>query len=78
MKNKMPSALCALAAAIALPQSSPARAADCGTAGPVTIAEMTWLSASTLAYVTQHILKDGYGCDAQIVPGARCRRRPRC
>ena len=53
----------------ALAQAAPAAAADCGTAGPVTIAEMTWLSAATLAHVTQKILATGYGCDAQLVPG---------
>lgn len=57
----------ALAAALAFAQT--ASAADCGSAGTVTIAEMTWLSAATLAHVTQHILKDGYACDAQLVPG---------
>ncbi|MCB2093827.1 MAG: ABC transporter substrate-binding protein [Rhodobacteraceae bacterium] len=56
-------------AAFGMVHGDAALGAGCGTAGAVTIAEMTWLSASTLAYVTQHILKDGYGCDAQIVPG---------
>lgn len=49
--------------------AQPATAADCGTVGTVTIAEMTWLSASTLANVAQKILSVGYGCDAQLVPG---------
>lgn len=44
-------------------------AASCGTAGTVKIAEMTWLSAGTLADVVKHILSAGYGCDAQTVPG---------
>lgn len=46
-----------------------ASAADCGTATKVTIADMTWLSASTLAHVTQRILKTGYGCNAELMPG---------
>lgn len=54
---------------VAMMGALPAAAQDCGTAGTVTIAEMTWLSAATLAHVTQRILKDGYGCDAQLVPG---------
>lgn len=49
--------------------AKPAEAADCGTAGTVTIAEMTWLSAAALAHVAQRILTDGYGCDAELVPG---------
>lgn len=67
MKPLLASAILATMTAFATPQT--ASAADCGTAGPVTIAEMTWLSASALAHVTQKILRDGYGCDAQIVPG---------
>ena len=46
-----------------------AQAADCGTAETVTIAEMTWLSAASLAHIAQHVLQAGYGCDAQLVPG---------
>jgi glycine betaine/proline transport system substrate-binding protein len=53
--------------ALALPAT--AQAADCGTAKSITIAEMTWLSASSLAHVAQRILSTGYGCDAQLVPG---------
>lgn len=48
---------------------SAAQAADCGTAGTVTIAEMTWLSAASLAHIAQHVLQAGYACDAQLVPG---------
>jgi len=65
--------LCAIAALgasgfiAAAPQ--PASAASCGTDETVSIAEMTWLSAGTLAYVTEAILKDGYGCNAEVVPG---------
>ncbi|MFK7963235.1 MAG: ABC transporter substrate-binding protein [Burkholderiaceae bacterium] len=46
-----------------------AHAAECGTDETITIAEMTWLSASTLAYVTDRIVKDGMGCKTKIVPG---------
>lgn len=46
-----------------------AQAQMCETSEPITIAEMTWLSASTLAYVTQTILNEGYGCEAEVVPG---------
>jgi len=49
--------------------TAPARAADCGNAGKITIAEMTWLSASLEAHVLNQILKDGYGCDSKLVPG---------
>ncbi|CAN7489356.1 glycine/betaine ABC transporter substrate-binding protein [Caballeronia sp. LjRoot34] len=44
-------------------------AADCGTAKKITIADMTWLSASTLAHVTRQILTAGYGCVAELTPG---------
>lgn len=56
-------------ATFALGGTTTAQAADCGTAGTVTIAEMTWLSAASLAHVAQHVLQAGYGCDAQLVPG---------
>ncbi len=46
-----------------------ARAAECDTDETITIAEMTWLSASTLAYVTNRVLKDGFGCKTKVVPG---------
>lgn len=63
----------ALGAAMALGALMPGQAAQaassCGNAGPITIAEMTWLSAGTLAHITQHILSAGYGCDAKLVPG---------
>lgn len=56
-----------LASGAALAQ--PAAAADCGTAEKITIAEMTWLSAASLAHVAQKIMVAGYGCDAELVPG---------
>lgn len=61
-------ALAALALA-GITQAQPAAAQDCGSAGTITIAEMTWLSAATLAHVAQKIMAEGYGCDAQLVPG---------
>ncbi|MBT4889260.1 MAG: ABC transporter substrate-binding protein [Rhodospirillales bacterium] len=54
-----------LIAAGAIGLGSPA-SADCGR---VTIAEMNWSSAATFAYIDQFILKNGYGCDAELVPG---------
>ncbi len=45
--------------------SGPAQAA-CGT---VTIADMNWPSASLMANVDRLILKHGYGCDAELIPG---------
>ncbi len=56
-------------ATFALGGATTAQAADCGTAKTVTIAEMTWLSAASLAHIAQHVLQAGYGCDAQLVPG---------
>lgn len=68
MKYKFTLASAALAV-FGLAQINPAEAADCGAAGTVTVAEMTWLSSSTLAHIAQRIMADGYGCDAQLVPG---------
>ncbi len=39
---------------------------DCGR---VTIADMNWSSASVLANVDKIILTEGYGCDAELIPG---------
>lgn len=41
-------------------------AAECGK---VTIADMNWNSASLIANVDRFILDEGYGCDAELVPG---------
>ncbi len=46
-----------------------AQATECGTSDKITVAEMTWLSASTLAHITKKVLADGYGCNVEIVPG---------
>lgn len=37
--------------------------------GKVTIADMNWPSATLLAHLDMLILKHGYGCDAEVVPG---------
>jgi len=69
MKTKL--TLAAAAAAIAVVGATPAtsQAADCGTLEDVTIAEMTWLSASALAHIAKTVLDVGYGCEVKIVPG---------
>ncbi|MCL9780023.1 ABC transporter substrate-binding protein [Vibrio sp. S4M6] len=46
--------------------TTPALAEKCGT---VTIADMNWNSASLIANIDQFILENGYGCDAQLIPG---------
>ncbi|MDO6460730.1 ABC transporter substrate-binding protein [Granulosicoccaceae sp. 1_MG-2023] len=53
-----------LAAAAAAPQLY---AAD--ECGEITIADMNWASAEFAAYLDQFILREGYGCDAELVPG---------
>lgn len=40
--------------------------ADCGR---VTIADMNWSSATLMANIDQFILSEGYGCDAELIPG---------
>lgn len=59
----------ALLSAAAFGLSPQAKAAECDYDDTITIAEMTWLSAGTFAYVAEKILADGYGCDVEIVPG---------
>jgi glycine betaine/proline transport system substrate-binding protein len=54
------------AAAVLSILAAPASAADCGK---VTIADMNWNSASLMANIDTFILKHGYGCDAELVPG---------
>lgn len=45
---------------------SSAAQASCGA---VSIADMNWSSATFIAYVDKFILENGYGCDAELVPG---------
>jgi glycine betaine/proline transport system substrate-binding protein len=63
--------LIAAAAVTAIIGLQPAKslATECGTSDKITVAEMTWLSASSLAYITKKVLADGYGCNVEIVPG---------
>lgn len=70
LKTTLRAGLLALGASAALGLApAQAQAATCGTDETITIAEMTWLSASTLAYVTDRVIKDGFGCSTKIVPG---------
>lgn len=61
--NKLKLALIAGATSLA---SVSAMADDCGS---VTIADMNWSSATLIAHIDQLILEEGYGCDAELVPG---------
>lgn len=45
----------------------PSHASGCGS---IQIAEMNWASAELMANVDKIILKDGYGCDVSLIPGA--------
>ena len=47
-------------------ESTMTKAPDCGR---VTIADMNWNSATFIAHTDQFILKYGYGCNAELVPG---------
>ena len=49
--------------AMAMPHAA---SAACGS---ITIAEMNWASAGFMANVDKIILLEGYGCDAELVPG---------
>lgn len=46
--------------------SAHASADECGE---ITIADMNWNSASLIAHVDQFILNNGYGCEADLIPG---------
>lgn len=48
--------------------ATPAASLPCGTQ-QMTIARMTWPSASILAEIHARLLKASYGCDTRIVPG---------
>ena len=43
-----------------------AKAAECGK---VQVAEMTWTSAAVLAYFDALVLREGFGCDTEVVAG---------
>ena len=55
-----------LLATVLMSAPQAARSESCGT---VTIAQMGWNSASLMAQIDRIILSEGYGCDAQLVPG---------
>lgn len=52
-------------------QAFPASAAQtaCGTDKKIDIVEMSWPSAAALAHIHATILRDGYGCNVEIVAG---------
>ena len=58
-------ALAPLLFALAFASHSPAHA----SCGKVSIADMNWPSATMIAHVDLFILKHGFGCDADVVPG---------
>lgn len=55
----------AVAALLATLMTGPAFAA----CGKITIADMNWPSATLMAHLDRLILKHGYGCDVDVVPG---------
>lgn len=55
-----------LTGAALLIAASSLQAAECGK---VTIADMNWASATVIANIDRFILAEGYGCDAELVPG---------
>jgi glycine betaine/proline transport system substrate-binding protein len=48
--------------------ATPAFAQD-GQCGRVTIANMNWQSAELIAWIDRIILREGYGCEVEMVPG---------
>ncbi|WP_394243021.1 ABC transporter substrate-binding protein [Vibrio astriarenae] len=61
---KMKPSLCAALVLTGL--ATHAHAHECGE---FTIADMNWNSASLMAHVDQFILNNGYGCEADLIPG---------
>ncbi|MBB4285339.1 ABC transporter substrate-binding protein [Roseospira goensis] len=59
-------AMAATSLAVLATPTAAAAAEDCGR---VTIAEMSWTSAAMLANLQKIVLNEGYGCDAELVPG---------
>ncbi len=49
--------------------SMPSLSFAANSCGKVTIADMNWNSATLIAHVDQFILENGFGCDAELVPG---------
>lgn len=47
----------------------PALPAGAEACGRVTVAGMTWASASVIAHIQNLVLREGYGCDSEVVPG---------
>ena len=41
---------------------------DCGT---ISVAEMDWASAEMFAHIDKVVLENGYGCEIELVPGAK-------
>ena len=64
LKTRFTRGALVLATAAIAPQLHAAE--ECGS---VTIADMNWASAEFAAYLDQFILQEGYGCDAELVPG---------
>ncbi|MTH96989.1 ABC transporter substrate-binding protein [Roseibium sp. RKSG952] len=55
-----------LTVSAAMAGASSALAAECGN---VSIAEMNWASAGTMAQIDSFILEKGYGCSVDLLPG---------
>ncbi|WP_299205042.1 ABC transporter substrate-binding protein [uncultured Amphritea sp.] len=56
-----------IAASLMVLAAGQVQAAD--ECGKVTIADMNWSSATLISNVDKFILQNGYGCDAELVPG---------
>lgn len=48
---------------------SVATAAECGENDTITVAQMSWFSGGVMAYVTQKVLEEGFGCKVKLQPG---------
>ncbi|MTI45856.1 glycine betaine/proline transport system substrate-binding protein [Roseibium hamelinense] len=62
----MKTLFCACAASTAALLASPALAETCGD---VSIAQMNWASAATMAQIDKIILEEGYGCNVDLTVG---------
>ncbi|MEF2070517.1 ABC transporter substrate-binding protein [Consotaella aegiceratis] len=65
----MKTAVLLAASAVALCVLPGAARAQDGECGQIRIAAMSWASAEVMGEIDRFILENGYGCDAELVPG---------
>ncbi|MDO4906011.1 MAG: glycine betaine ABC transporter substrate-binding protein [Lautropia sp.] len=70
MKLKMSRCLQLVAGLVLLLELLPAMAASCDARRPIRLAGLDWESGQITTAVVEIILRDGYGCRTEVVPGS--------